>query len=639
MAIKNKLKEILLKNEKFKAVTEEDIVVLNTTIIMECARNYDTELLALLQINTEIKNHFFSTIAPTQGQAPVITIFKLEKFIAFISNYKYLPDSFTIYKKKIGLATNNNNYLANNQNVVLNWAYKDCILEGGQTKDDQKRKEIFFNEILAPDQINRLLDDKVFTNFKRYDKNGVHDLAELKNDDNMIIKGNNLVVLHSLKKRFAGKIKLIYIDPPYNTQTDANTFAYNNNFNHSTWLTFMKNRLEVARDLLREDGFISIDIDHYELFYLGVLADEIFGRDNRLGVISVVTNPAGRDNKFFASAHENKLIYAKNKRLAEIGNFNISDTSKKQYSLEDGLGKYKLTALQRTGDGSKREDRPNLFYPIYYLEEDNIISIEKKANAIEILPIDGNGIERRWRWSAAKISRDWQTELQVKKTNEKYKIYVKDRLGDGNVKPKSFWMKPEYAGMTGTNEIKKLLGEKVFTYPKSVYLVKDTIKILSEDDDIILDFFGGSGTTAHAVLELNKEDGGSRQFILCEQMNYIHNVTTKRVQKVIENHQNGDFVYLELANDSEDFRNEVRRADAAKLPILFEKVKHSSFLSYRVNTEEFNGFEALTEQEQRQLLLELVDANTLYINYTDIESEDYNISKKDKELNKQFYMI
>src|SRR5699024_725135 len=161
--------------------------------------------------------------------------------------------------------------------------YKDCVLEGGQTKEDQKRDEIFYNETLAPDQVNRLLAPKVLGNAKRYTKDGIEENIEFKEDDNLIIKGNNLIALSSILKKYEGKIDIIYIDPPYNTRTDANTFVYNNSFNHSTWLTFMKNRLEIAKRLLSHTGIIFIDIDHYELFYLGALADEVFGYENRIG--------------------------------------------------------------------------------------------------------------------------------------------------------------------------------------------------------------------------------------------------------------------------------------------------------------------------------------------------------------------
>ena len=176
-----------------------------------------------------------------------------------------MPDSYTAFKNKIGL-TADKRYLAKSKEVVLSWPYKDCVLEGGQEKEDEKRKEIFHNEVLAPDEIDRLLEPKVFTNFKRINAKGEHEVSEIKPTDNLIIKGNNLLVLHSLKKRFAGKVKLIYIDPPYNTGNDE--FKYNDSFNHSTWLTFMKNRLEIAKELLREDGVIFVQCDDNEQAYL-----------------------------------------------------------------------------------------------------------------------------------------------------------------------------------------------------------------------------------------------------------------------------------------------------------------------------------------------------------------------------------
>jgi len=257
-------------SSKKEYLTENNI--LNATKVSQLAREYDAELLGFLRSDEDIKKEFFVDVADG------VAVFKLDSFLFFINNREFLLDSFTAYKNKIGLAIGKDSYLADNGDVVLNWAYKDCVLEGGQSKDDQKRNEVFFNEILAPEQINRLLDDKVFVNFKRYDKDGKHEVKELKENDNLIIRGNNLVVLHSLKKRFAGKVKLIYIDPPYNTGSDS--FGYNDRFNHSTWLTFMKNRLEVAKDLLKDDGVIFVQCDDNEQAYLKVLMDEIFGREN-----------------------------------------------------------------------------------------------------------------------------------------------------------------------------------------------------------------------------------------------------------------------------------------------------------------------------------------------------------------------
>jgi len=241
---------------------------LNKNKAAELARQYDAELLNLLQSDGSLKAHFFTL---TKGGL----VFKKDVFLQFIANKAFLPDSFTAYKNKIGLATGASELLAENKDVVLNWPYKDTILEGNQDKEDAKCSEVFFNETLAPDQISRLLDEKVFTNWKRYDKDGEHELDELKADDNLIIKGNNLIVLHSLKKKYAGKVKLIYIDPPYNTGNDS--FGYNDRFNHSTWLTFMKNRLEVAKDLMSEDGSIFVSLDDSEVHYCKVLMDEILG--------------------------------------------------------------------------------------------------------------------------------------------------------------------------------------------------------------------------------------------------------------------------------------------------------------------------------------------------------------------------
>ena len=269
--MKKELERLLAQNDIFMVEG-----VLNKNKLAELARQYNPELLNLLMSDEKISKHFFSRLETG------VLVFKKDVFLQFLNNKEFLPDSFTAYKTKIGLATGDK-YLSENQEVVLNFPYKDCVLEGGQTKDDAKRQEIFFNETLAPTEINRLLDDKVLTNFKRYDETGEHELEELTDTDNLIIKGNNLIALHSLKKRFAGKVKLIYIDPPYNTGNDS--FKYNDNFNHSTWLVFMKNRLEVAKELLTDDGVLYVQCDFNEQPYLSVLLDSIFKRENHVNTI------------------------------------------------------------------------------------------------------------------------------------------------------------------------------------------------------------------------------------------------------------------------------------------------------------------------------------------------------------------
>lgn len=237
---KNMLKtveELLKTREKYLS---EDGHMLKA-IIYSDVMSMNPKLLELLLTNDEIKKHFFADINGT-------LVFDKQKFAWFIESKEFLPDSYTRYTNKIGL-THNGDFISKSNDVVLDFPYKDCVLEGGQDKEDQKQDEIMYNEIIASDEINRMLAPKVFANAKRYTRDGVEENITFKDDDNLIIKGNNLIALSSLLKRYEGKVKCIYIDPPYNTGSDS--FKYNDSFNHSTWLTFMKNRLEFAKKLLK----------------------------------------------------------------------------------------------------------------------------------------------------------------------------------------------------------------------------------------------------------------------------------------------------------------------------------------------------------------------------------------------------
>ena len=236
-----------LQNELINILQHEDALVvegqLNKNKIVEMALQVDPQLIKHLIKHDTFKTHFFTDV---EG----VLVFDKIKFQRFVNNKSFLPDSYTAFKNKIGLTINDgttDNYITTKNDVVLAWPHKDCVLEGGQTKEDQKRNEIFWNETLAPDEIDRLLDPKVFTNWKKYDQQGEHEVTEISDNDNLIIKGNNLLALASLKKRFKNRVKLIYIDPPYNTGSDS--FQYNDSFNHSSWLTFTRNRLIQAKEL------------------------------------------------------------------------------------------------------------------------------------------------------------------------------------------------------------------------------------------------------------------------------------------------------------------------------------------------------------------------------------------------------
>lgn len=266
-----------LHQELIEKLSKDDRLVIDGKLaknkVIELALHLDVDLLKILRSSRDLNKTFFQEV---DG----VLIFDKVKFQSFVSNKQFLPDSFTEYKNKIGL-TSDKQYITDNEEIVLSFPYKDCVLEGGQTKEDAKRDEIFWNETLAPDEIDKLLEPKVLTGFKKYDSKGEHAVKEITTEDNLIIKGNNLLVLETLSDFYKEKVKLVYIDPPFNTEGTANTFSYNNSFNHSSWLVFVKNRAEVAKRFLKNTGFFAISIDHAEVLYAGVLLDEIFGRENR----------------------------------------------------------------------------------------------------------------------------------------------------------------------------------------------------------------------------------------------------------------------------------------------------------------------------------------------------------------------
>ena len=273
--------------------------------VYEAAMKMDSALIKLLLNNETTKKRFFTDI---DG----ILVFDKIGFGWVINNKEFLPDSYTRFKNKIGLVDESGSFISSSDNVELVFPYKDCVLEGGQTKEDQKRSEIFYNETLAPDEVDRLLYPKVLTNAKKYSVNGVENITNFSTTDNLIIKGNNLLSISSLLQKFAGKIKLIYIDPPYNTGTD--TFSYNDKFNRSSWLTFMKNRLKIAKELLSNDGALYVQLDYHQVHYAKILMDEIFGEENfqreiiwRIGWLSGYKT---KDNNWIRN-HDTILFYSK----------------------------------------------------------------------------------------------------------------------------------------------------------------------------------------------------------------------------------------------------------------------------------------------------------------------------------------
>lgn len=635
------IKELLSKNEKFCKDNE-----LFKNNVVEAALKLDTELIKLLLTDNKAKETFFSDI---EG----VMVFDKVKFQKFVNNKKFLPDSYTAFKNKIGL-TANGEFLTDAKEVVLDFPYKDCVLEGGQTKEDQKRKEIFWNETLAPDDIDRLFEPKIFTNWKKYDKDGKYEVKDISLEDNLIIKGNNLIALHSLKEVYRGKVKLIYIDPPYNTGGNANIFTYNNTFNHSTWLTFMKNRLKVARELLTDDGFIAIAIDHYELFYLGVLCDEIFGRDNFLGNITVVHKPDGRQfARFFGASTEYMIVYAKNENIARFNKVIIEDNYLKTFNLTDKIGRYKLVNFIMLSNGKKnlRINKPKGWYPIFVSPDLKIITLQKVEGYHEIFPKTDSGEERTWKTYQNKFEERLQKNTYVAKKNKNGNIEILEKYREEKGQTfKTHWIEKKYNATTyGTRLLEKIVGKKnAVSYPKSLHTVKDTLKILTKNNDIILDFHAGSGTTGHATIALNQEDGGNRKFILVEQLDEHIDICVERNQKVLKQEDNkSSFKYLELSKLNANAKNEILKCkDIKELQDKFEDIYEKYQIRYNVNVKRFKDkvmndskFLELQFDEQQQMFLNIIDINQMYVNYSDMKDKNHTIKDTDKNLTTKFYSL
>jgi adenine-specific DNA-methyltransferase len=659
--IKSKIETILKQDDR---LWNEDKSELNQTLLLDLVDKTDENIIILLLQDNNLREKFFIKIKD-------VYVFKTNDFKFFMEEHK-VDNSFTQYKNKIGL-TDGKRFIRDTNDVVLDFPYKDCVLEGGQSteegvdtyfeyseknseyeKKQAKRKEIFFNQILAKDEIDRLFDEKALVNWKRFTKDGDQEVKEIKRDENgiirenMIIKGNNLLALHSLKKEFAGKIKLIYIDPPYNTGKDD--FKYNDNFTHSTWLTFMKNRLEIARYLLRADGSIWINIDEGEAHYLKILCDEIFGRDNFITNIAWQRSYAPVNlNKYFSKNFDFILVYTKNIKEFSI---NKLDRSKEQ------LGDYK----NRDNDprGPWKLGNPSVGPAV----KENIYKITTPSGR-ELFPPKG----RSWLYSRKKFeellndNRIWFGKNGTSMWGPKLFL---NEVSKG-ITPQTLWTYKE-VGHTqdARKEILSLFNNMPEDFPtsKPEKLIMRIIHIGSNKGDLVLDFYSGSGTTMAVAHKME------RQYIGIEQMDYVEKVTLQRIKKVIGKKEKnddskkniydeggiskivnwqggGDFIYFELAKWNEKAKEEILACNSLEdLEILFDTLYEKYFLNYNLRIKEFkekiikeDNFRSLSLDEQKEMFLTMLDLNQMYIQKSEMTDKRFGISEKDRDLTTNFYNI
>ncbi len=406
----------------------------------------------------------------------------------------------------------------------------------GLVWEEEKTKEKF--EADAEGKLPVLIEDKK---------------KEIKTDadkpTHILIEGDNYHALSVLNYTHAKSIDVICIDPPYNT--GARNWKYNNDYveredayRHSKFINFLNNRFVLAKKLLSEKGIIICAIDDYEVHNVRHLMDFLFGEENRLGTIVVVHNPRGRnDDKYFATMHEYMLIYAKNKDKVKIKHFELNEDEIDKYNKQDEISTYNETSFVRTGNNSKRQERPNLFYPIYFNEKLNELSLLKKTGFVELLPINEAREEKTWRWGKETFLEKKDTELLVRKVKDNFRIFKKRRITNiEGTKPKTIWHDSKYdASSNGIMLLQNILGrENNFPYPKSLYTIYDILQLTTDKDSIVLDYFAGSGTTGHAIHKLNEKDGGARKYILCtnNEGNICADITYPRIKKVIQGYKN-----------------------------------------------------------------------------------------------------
>ena len=649
-----KLTNLLKTDPRF--VDDESELV--KAAVIDQAWKIDHDLVRLLLREPDIKAKFFDEI---EGH----WIFNINTFIEYVSDKGFLANSYTRFRNKIGLNIEDK-FLTERGEVSLVWPYKDCVLEGGQTREEEKRKEIFFNEILAQDEIDRLFDPKVLTGWKRYTVDGEEEITKIKRDDsgvireNLLIKGNNLLALHTLKTQFRGKVKLIYIDPPYNTGSDS--FGYNDSFNHSTWLTFMKNRLEVARELLKADGVIFIHIDDQEMHYLKLVADDIFGRDNFIATVPRKTRSGKSDVPYKLSQDFDwMLMYTKGasktdalfERTVERKYYKTPDFPNDEWRLTD------LTT-QRT-----IYERPNSNFTLVNPRNKQ----EFPVNPNRCWGVTKDSVDEYLKKGKIVFPGDYgfhdlkRPAMRVFKSEDKgKKAYVSSDFLNQAMDE----LLKNMANRKGTDEIVELFGEKVFAYPKSEGLIERIIEYTTEEGDTVLDFHVGSGTTAAVAHKMN------RHWIAVEQMDYVETITMERLKKVVGkkvkvegklieeidydtggisesvNWQGGgDFIYCELMSYNQAFMDKGQVAQSFEaLVVLWRDIAENSFLNWYVNAEiPEDAVEAFIEigqgenglDKQKKLLAELLDKNQLYVNLSEIEDEDFSVGEEDKALNKKFY--
>lgn len=600
----------------------------------------DVGLIRLLLANDETRTRFFTEV---DG----VKVFDKIGFAWVINNRQFLPDSYTRFKNKIGLADETGALISASGRVELVFPYKDCVLEGGQTKEDQKRSEIFYNETLAPDEVDRLLYPKVFTKAQRHTINGVENALTIFDTDNLVIKGNNLLTIYSLLTKYQGMVKCIYIDPPYffKESTATDTFKYNANFHLSSWLVFMKDRLLAAKKLLKAGGTIWISINEDGMHYLKVMADDIFGSDYFLGTIPRRTRSGKSDVPFNLSQDFDWLLVYTNvsNDKAVVGR----RVERTYYETSDFPGKpWRIADLTSQQPASKR---PNSYFTMV----DPKTGKEYPSSEKRTWAVSKDTFEQYY-YAGAIVFPDDYDFLNISKPYARKFKHDDDSSGKLSAVISDFVMQDflkallyDCKNMDGNSQIDTMFGRDEFDYAKPENLIKSILEVATDEGDLVMDFFLGSGTTCAVAHKMN------RHYIGVDQMDYIESLAVTRIDKVIAGEQGGistnvdwqgggSFVYCELAKLNQTIVEEIEVAtDDATLSDIYSRIVKSGFISYKVNPADIDAaaddYATLSFDNKKRFLMEILDKNLLYVNYCDIDDDEFGISDEDKAFTRSFY--
>ncbi|WQU90991.1 site-specific DNA-methyltransferase [Helicobacter pylori] len=579
----------------------------------------------------DYKNAFFKTIANSLVFNEKALLECLEKYLEI----RKLDRSFTRFKNKIGLFSQEG-FIKSNGSVVLHFPFKDNVLLGNAKDNNTKSNELFYHEILHKNEIDTLLSPKALC---RFEMHGQGDLQSALKDENTnyLIKGNNLIALYSLKKKFAKKVKCIYIDPPYNTGNDS--FNYNDNFNHSSWLVFMKNRLEAAREFLSDDGVIFVQCDDNEQAYLKVLMDEIFGRENFIAcfVWEKTSNSLSRiriKTEYILCYEKTKFGLIFNGDMAEEGqDFPILNEVNVKRTLQFPPNSIYFKTF-------KGVIKPTKFNKMELIDDLRIVN-KTNSNMVRI--------NAKFKWTQDKLDNEIREGTTfVIKSDEFSMRYI--RKGDREVKASNIFNAE--CGVTtnikATSEIKVLFANSntdLFSTPKPEALISRILEIATQENDLVLDFFAGSGTTCAVAHKMK------RRYIGIEQMDYIETITKERLKKVIEGEQGGiskkcdfkgggSFVYAELKEVNSGIKKQILNAKSTDECLkIFNNLnarvlKRADNKMDEIHSEEFHNLDL---NEQKRKCCTSLDSNEDYLNLGDIDEDAWGIDENTKKYNEIFY--